>query len=95
VLDFKICIPSKGRAGLISSHKVFKTATIFVPENEVTQYEIYKNPIIGIPNEIKGITATRNWILKNTEGDVFFIDDDFQYGGFVERTDEKYKVKKR
>tara|TARA_R110000751_G_scaffold213421_1_gene316984 strand:+ start:54 stop:773 length:720 start_codon:yes stop_codon:yes gene_type:complete len=92
-LDFKICIPSKGRAGLITSHKVFKSATIFVPKNEVEQYKIYSNEIIGVPNEIKGITATRNWILKNTNKDVFFIDDDFQDGGYVERLTEQYTRK--
>ena len=94
MLDFKICIPSKGRAGLITSHKVFKSATIFVPKNEIEQYKIYSNEIIGIPNEIKGITATRNWILKNTKQNVFFIDDDFQYGGYVERLTEIYTIKK-
>tara|TARA_R110000824_G_C15208594_1_gene676360 strand:+ start:648 stop:1370 length:723 start_codon:yes stop_codon:yes gene_type:complete len=94
VLDFKICIPSKGRAGLMTSQNVFKSATIFVPKNEVPQYEIYPNEIVGIPNEVRGITATRNWILKNTNGNVFFIDDDFQYGGYVERLTEIYTIKR-
>jgi hypothetical protein len=93
VLDFKICIPSKGRAGLITTHKVFKSATIFVPKNEIEQYKIYSNEIIGIPDEIKGITATRNWILKNTKQNVFFIDDDFQDGGYMERLTEQYSRK--
>ena len=78
----------------MTSQKVFKSATIFVPKSEVSQYKIYPNEIVGIPNEIKGITASRNWILKNTSTDVFFIDDDFQYGGYVERTEEKYKIKR-
>ena len=93
-MEFKICIPSKGRAGLMTSQKVFKSATIFVPESEVAQYKIYSNEVIGIPNEIRGITATRNWILKNTKQNVFFIDDDFQYGGYVERLTEIYTIKK-
>tara|TARA_E500000305_G_C3956248_1_gene204729 strand:- start:119 stop:838 length:720 start_codon:yes stop_codon:yes gene_type:complete len=93
-MEFKICIPSKSRAGLITSHKVFKSATIFVPESEVAQYKIYSNEIIGVPNEVRGITATRNWILKNTKQNVFFIDDDFQYGGYVERLTEIYTIKK-
>ena len=92
--EFKICIPSKGRAGLMTSHKVFKSAIIFVPESEVEQYKIYSNEIIGVPNEVRGITATRNWILKNTKQNVFFIDDDFQYGGYVERLTEIYTIKK-
>jgi hypothetical protein len=93
-MEFKICIPSKSRAGLMTSHKVFKSATIFVPESEVAQYKIYSNEIIGVPNEVRGITATRNWILKNTKQNVFFIDDDFQYGGYVERLTEIYTIKK-
>ena len=93
-MEFKIAIPSKGRAGLITSAEIFKSAVLFVPENEITQYAIYKNQIVGIPISVKGITATRNWILKNNDCNIFFLDDDFQYGGYVERTNEKYKVKR-
>lgn len=78
----------------MTSHEIFKSAVIYVPENEVRQYSIYKNKIVGIPIEVKGITATRNWILKNNDCNIFFLDDDFEYGGYVERTDEKYKVKR-
>lgn len=92
--EFKICIPSKGRAGLITSQNIFKSATLFVPESELMQYSHYENPIVKVPNEVKGITATRNWILKNTKENVFFLDDDLQYGGYIERTDYKYKVKR-
>jgi hypothetical protein len=93
-MDFKIAIPSKGRAGIITTTDIFKSGVLFVPESEVRQYSIYKNEIVGIPNEIKGITATRNYILKNNDCNIFFLDDDFEYGGYVERTDEKYKVKR-
>jgi len=91
-MQFDICIPSKGRAGLITSQKIFSTGILYVPESEVTQYKIYDNQIVGIPNEVKGITRTRNWILKNNSNNVFFLDDDLQYGGYVERTQLKYKV---
>ena len=93
-MNFQIAIPSKGRAGLMTSQEIFKSAVIYVPENEVKQYSIYKNKIVGIPIEVKGITATRNWILKNNDCNIFFLDDDFEYGGYVERTEEKYKVKR-
>lgn len=93
-MNFQIAIPSKNRAGLMTSHEIFKSGVIYVPENEVRQYSIYKNKVVGIPIEIKGITATRNWILKNNDCNIFFLDDDFEYGGYVERTDEKYKVKR-
>lgn len=93
-MNFQIAIPSKGRAGLITSQEIFKSAVIYVPENEIKQYSIYSNKIIGIPIQVKGITATRNWILKNNDCNIFFLDDDFEYGGYVERTDEKYKIKR-
>jgi hypothetical protein len=93
-MNFQIAIPSKGRAGLITSHEIFKSAVIYIPENEINQYSIYTNKIVGVPIEVKGITATRNWILKNNNCNIFFLDDDFEYGGYVERTDEKYKVKR-
>lgn len=94
-MEIEIAIPSKGRAGLIKSQKIFKSATLYIPESELMQYSIYTNKIVTIPNEIKGITKTRNWILKyNKNKNVFFIDDDLKYCGYVERTDLKYKVKK-
>ena len=94
-MDFEIAIPSKGRAGLITSQKIFKSATLYIPESELMQYSIYSNKIVTIPIEIKGITATRNWILKhNHNKNVFFLDDDLQYGGYIQRTDLKYKVLK-
>jgi hypothetical protein len=91
-MDFEIAIPSKGRAGLITSQKIFKSATLYIPESELMQYSIYENKIQIIPNEIKGITATRNWILKHNHGtNVFFIDDDLKSIGYFNKTDEKYK----
>jgi glycosyltransferase involved in cell wall biosynthesis len=92
-MKFEIAIPSKGRAGLITSQKIFKSATLYIPESELMQYSVYSNKIVTIPMDVKGITATRNWILKyNHNKNVFFLDDDLQYGGYVKRTDEKYKV---
>lgn len=94
-MDFEIAIPSKGRAGLITSQKIFKSATLYIPESELMQYSVYPNKIVPIPIEVKGITATRNWILKHNQNkNVFFLDDDLQYGGYLERTNEKYKVKR-
>jgi hypothetical protein len=87
-----IAIPSKGRAGLITSQKIFKSAVLFVPESEVSQYSIYSNEIIPVPGSVKGITATRNFILKSTDKDVFFVDDDVKSIGYYERTETKKKM---
>lgn len=78
----------------MTSHKVFRSANIYVPSSEVESYSHLPNNIIGVPSDVKGITQTRNWILRNSKTNVFFIDDDLQYGGYVERTDESYKVKR-
>lgn len=92
-----IAIPSKGRAGLTSTQKILPNGVFYVPESELHQYKgIYKN-VIGVPIEIKGITATRNWILKNTEKKwVVFIDDDVKYAGYTklnQRNSEKLEIR--
>jgi hypothetical protein len=90
-LEYKICIPSKGRAGKILTTKIFPSATIYCPLSQINEYKIYKN-VVGVPDEIKGITQTRNYILKNNTCNVLFIDDDLQYGGWIKKEREKYKV---
>ena len=63
-MEIEIAIPSKGRAGFITSQKIFKSGVLYIPESELMQYSIYPNKIVKIPNEVKGITQTRNWILN-------------------------------
>ncbi len=92
--EFRICVPSKGRAGRCETITIFNNAFDYVSESEYEQYKMYYENVVKVPNEVQGITKTRNWILKNTKQNVFFIDDDLLYGGFIERTDEKYKVKR-
>lgn len=78
-----IAIPSKNRAGKTTSEKILPNATYFVPESQKYLYSYVKN-VIGVPKEILGITATRNWILKNTsEKRVVFIDDDVKSAGYT------------
>lgn len=95
-MNFIIAIPSKGRANICTTQKIFKSAVFYVPESEVKQYSIYSNRIVGVPLSVRGITATRNYILRHNEGkNVFFIDDDLQYFGYYDRYDsEKYKIMK-
>ena len=78
-----MAIPSKGRAGLTTTQKVLPNATWYVPESELHQYKpIYRN-VIGVPLSVRGITATRNWILQNTDSRwVVFIDDDAKHTGW-------------
>jgi len=79
-----IAIPSKGRAGLTTSNKILPDAYFYVPTSELHQYQKIIKNAIGVPKEIQGITATRNWILKNTDEKlVVFIDDDVKTAGYI------------
>jgi len=80
-----IAVPSKNRAGKTTTNKILPNlATFFVPESEVHQYDYIEN-VVPVPNNVQGITATRNWILKNTaEKWVVFLDDDVKYCGFTQ-----------
>jgi hypothetical protein len=79
-----IAVPSKNRAGNTKTNLILpNVCTFFVPESEVHQYSYVKN-VVGVPNFVQGITATRNWILKNTnEKYVVFLDDDVKQCGYV------------
>ena len=92
-----IAIPSKNRAGRTTSQKVLPNATFFDPKSEVHQYKDFVKNIVGVPNEIQGITPTRNWILKNTkERYIVFIDDDVKncgYNKLLERNTKKIEIR--
>jgi hypothetical protein len=80
-----IAVPSKGRAGMTTTNNILPNiATWFVPDSEIHQYKgLYKN-LVGVPKDVKGITATRNWILKNTtEKRVVMLDDDVKIAGYT------------
>lgn len=80
-----IAIPSKGRPATITSAKILKSAMLFVPADEVADYERSGNTnVVGVPRSVKGITATRNYILKSTADPwVVMVDDDVKSQGFV------------
>lgn len=79
-----IAVPSKNRAGDTTTNEILpKMCTFYVPESEVHMYDYVKN-VVGVPNNIQGITPTRNWILKNTdEKRVVFLDDDAKNVGYT------------
>jgi len=81
-----IAIPSKGRAGSTKSNKLLTTATLYVPAAEANAYRATStNEVVGVPDSIHGITATRNWILDNvTDRRVVFVDDDVKAAGWCE-----------
>lgn len=78
----RIIVPSAGRAGQMLTHKVFKVDAVYVPMAEVKDYQTaYPDlTIAGVPDEIKGITKTRNFMLNaETDKHLIQVDDDVEY----------------
>lgn len=80
-----IAIPSKSRPWKSKSKELLKSALLFVPEREEKMYrKIYGDDVVAVPDEVRGITPTRNWILDQYDGeDVVFVDDDLKQTGWV------------
>lgn len=82
----QFAIPSKGRAGRTKSQTVLPQSVFYVPENEALDYRraLPSHQVIAVPNEIRGITKTRNWILQHCkERWVVMVDDDVKTQGWV------------
>jgi len=80
-----IAIPSKGRAGNVPSAALLPDPVLYVPAAEAEDYERDGLTVVAVPNEIKGITPTRNYILESTDDrHVVMVDDDVKHAGWVE-----------
>ena len=76
-MNYKVYIPSKGRAGRVTTHKLFLDSIIVCPENEVSEYKKHHEKVLGVDINVKGITQTRNWILDNVKDEWHIqVDDD-------------------
>jgi hypothetical protein len=76
-MEYKVYIPSMGRYGKVTTHKLFKESHIVCPNREVEEYKKYHENVIGVDDSIKGITNTRNWILDyNKDNYHIQVDDD-------------------
>ena len=76
-MEVKIVTPSKGRASNVITTKLIPDLTLVVPAREVDEYKEH-NPdveVIAEPDHVRGITASRQFILE-TFDNVFMIDDD-------------------
>ena len=66
-MELLIAIPSKGRAGRVTSHKILGDAAgdavVFCPASERAAYAQQHANVVGVPERFVGITATRNFIL--------------------------------
>jgi hypothetical protein len=84
----EVVIPSSGRANKQITRRYFPDAHIIVPENEVVDYSIHAN-VVGVP--VKGIGATRQWIIENYGPKVLMLDDDLTF--FARRLDDRTKFR--
>jgi len=89
-----LAVPSKGRAGKVKTAEVLPSVVIYCPQDEVRYYR-RSNPeqsIVGVPKSVRGITATRNWILNNTDDlRVVMVDDDVRDQGWFELLERNAK----
>lgn len=88
-----VAVPSKGRAGATSTNKILPQSVFFVPEYEASAYRMAGiKQVVGVPESVRGITPTRNWILENSGHErVVFIDDDSTKQGYVHLLAESAK----
>lgn len=86
--EFKIVIPTKGRAKTITSHLYVSNCIICCPESEKEDYakKCPNTEIVTHPDTLLGIGLKRQWIYEKF-GDVFMMDDDLK--GIMKMTAKK------
>jgi hypothetical protein len=68
---------SRSRSRAITSHRLFPTATLVVPESELSDYARLPLEKVTIPDAVSGVSAVRNWIVRHfTEDALVMLDDD-------------------
>lgn len=93
-MKFRIACPSRGRANNVRTTKVLPEITIYCPESEAEEYRNWNTcEVIGVPDHIKGIVPTRQYILDNNE-EVFMVDDDIMGTSCWNRGSERKQLVK-
>jgi hypothetical protein len=72
----RFVIMSRGRPRSITTHRLFPSATLVVPESEVGNYGHIALEKVGIPDSISGVSAVRNWIIQRFDEEVVVMFDD-------------------
>jgi hypothetical protein len=80
-----VAVPSKGRAGRVRTQAVLPSCHVYVPALEAPAYGAAGvQNLVPVPDTIRGITATRNWILDHVKSSrVVMIDDDVRTQGWT------------
>ena len=81
-----VAVPSKGRAGRVKTLDVLPNASLYVPALEAVAYRAAgARNVVPVPDLVRGITRTRNWILRNCGARyVVMIDDDVTSQGYIQ-----------
>lgn len=93
----QFAVPSKGRGAYKTNTKnILPNSVYYVPYSERDDYKkSHGGIIIDVPDKVKGITATRNFILNNcNERHVVMVDDDVENCGYHEFYETKTKRRK-
>ena len=77
-LSVRLVILSRSRARTMTSHKLFPSATLLVPESELSDYaHIPLAEKLTVPDAIQGISSLRNEVLRRFKEDaIIMLDDD-------------------
>ena len=77
-LSLRLVILSRSRSRTMTSHRLFPSATLLVPESELAEYvHIPLAEKVTVPDTIMGISLLRNWIIKRfNEDSIIMLDDD-------------------
>lgn len=80
-----IAVPSKGRAGKVRTQAVLPSCHVYVPALEAPAYRAAgARNVVPVPDTVRGITATRNYILDNAGSTrIVMIDDDVRMQGYT------------
>jgi len=93
-----VVIPSAGRAGAVTTHKLFRKYFICVPKSQAREYSKYHEGVIAHPDAVHGMGEKRQWILDNFKEKIIFMADDdnacLQYMGDVSDPRTGYVYKK-
>ena len=76
-LSLRLVILSRSRARTMTSHKLFPSATLLVPESELADYAHIPLEKTTVPDAIMGISSLRNEVLRMfSEDAIIMLDDD-------------------
>ncbi|MBZ0273809.1 hypothetical protein K8I61_17350 [bacterium] len=67
---------SRSRPETISTHRLIPDAYLVVPKSEIELYRPTGLPITAIPDEIRGASRVKNWILRHFDERIIVILDD-------------------